>query len=224
MPSVVSDEAFLLSSSLAVTLLIESLRVLDDATNPIPAFYVRQQLDTLPNGDKASEWFFEEQETLRLTPLYELLELLYHRFNLQLMPEQDAYLFAFFDAVIDYLRNEASDLHSFLTYWDEKLARQSIPAGQVDGIRIITIHKSKGLEFHTVLMPFCTWRFERDRADDLLWCAPKEAPYDQFQLLPITPNSKTAPNSVFANDYAESHLLSRLDELNALYVGFTRAC
>ena len=215
MPPIVSDEAFLLSSSPAVSALIAALRVLDDPSDKVSAYYLRTRFSSIsPDGIP---------QHLSHLPLYELMETLYRLLHLEEIANQDAYLFGFFDALLDFIHSETADIHSFLTYWDERLSRQAIPAGQVNGIRIITIHKAKGLEFHTVFMPFCTWAMERDRSTDLLWCSPSEEPYSQLGLIPITPSSKTAPNSVFARDYAESHLLSRLDELNALYVGFTRA-
>lgn len=216
MPAIVSDEAFRLSSSLPVCLLIEALRLIAEPENKLARFYLE---------DHAVDVALLEQERdqFLLTPLYELLERLYRQLDLRRYSGQDAFFFGFFDAVGDYLHNETADLQLFLTYWDEKLSRQSIPASQVDGIRILSIHKSKGLEFHTVLIPFCTWDFERDRMSSLIWCTPSEEPYSELQLVPISPSSKTTPNSVFARDYAETHLLSRMDELNALYVAFTRA-
>lgn len=216
MPAIVSDEAFLLSSCLPINLLMAALQVLDDETNAVALYFLAQhEVDT--------DQFLQQKEDLRMMPLYELIEHLYLQLNLKRYPGQDAYFFGFFDAVTDYLHNDLCDLHSFLAFWDEKLSRQSIPAGQVQGIRIMTIHKAKGLEFHTVFIPFCSWDFERDRLSSLLWCSPTEAPFSEMQLLPITPSSKVTPNSAFAKDYAEDHLLSRLDELNTLYVAFTRA-
>ena len=216
MPPIVSDEAFLLSSSLPVCLLIHALRLLENADDRVATELLRRH-------DIDTERLAQERDRLRLMPLYELMEHLYRQLNLQRFPEQDAYFMAFFDAVAEYMCTEAAGLHTFLQYWNDRLSQQSIPAGQVSGIRIITIHKAKGLEFHTVFMPFCNWELERDRSSSLLWCTPTQAPYDALQLIPITPRAKTTPNSVFARDYAEEHLLSRLDELNALYVGFTRA-
>ena len=213
-PAIVSDEAFLLSASPAVGVLIAALRVLVKPDDAISAYYLRTTAPFLP--DEGLEAHLAD------LPLYELLETLYGLLHLEAIAHQDAYLFAFFDAAADFLHAEGGDIQSFLTFWDERLCRQSIPAELADGIRVITIHKAKGLEFHTVLMPFCTWAFERDRANDLLWCTPNEAPYDELSLLPITPNSRMAPKSAFARDYAQSHLLSRLDELNTLYVAFTR--
>ena len=92
-------------------------------------------------------------------PLYELLEELFSIFEMNLIKDQDAYLFAFFDAVTDYLQSNSSELDGFIRYWDETLCSKTIPSGEVEGIRIFSIHKSKGLEFHTVLLPFCDWIF-----------------------------------------------------------------
>lgn len=212
MPKIVSDEAFLLSASPAVELLVAALRLMDDPEEPVARELLR-------------EWGFDQlpAEANAALPLADLLEWLYTALHLADIPGQDAFLFGFFDAVADYLRDGQADIHSFLSHWDETLSRKSIPAGRADGIRILSIHKSKGLEFHTVLMPFCAWEFERDRWDSLLWCQPSEMPYAELGLLPISPSARTAENSVFQRDYVEEHVQSRLDELNALYVGFTRA-
>ncbi len=215
MPPIVSDEAFHFSSSWAVVALITALRLLDDPDNLVAQSYLASlRPDALPLDER-----------LRELPLYDLLETLYQQLALDQLPGQDAYVMSFFDAILDYVHQETSDIRSFLRYWDETLCDKSIPAGQVDGIRIITIHKAKGLEFHTVLMPFCDWTFDTDRAgkaQDLLWCTPTEEPYAQLQLVPVTPSTMTT-KSIFATSYAREHLYKRLDELNALYVGFTRA-
>lgn len=101
-------------------------------------------------------------------PLYELLEELFGLLEVKQLEKQDAYLFAFFDAVTDYLQNHSSDLDGFLHYWDENLCMKTIPSGELEGIRILSIHKSKGLEFHTVLIPFCDWKRKTKRTTN--WC------------------------------------------------------
>ncbi len=213
MPAIVSDEAFLFASSPVICRLVAALRVMDDSDNQVATYYLRQ----LGAEDVVSD------DSLRTKPLYELIETLYRRMHLDAVEGQDAFVFGFFDAVVDYTRHNASDIHSFLRYWDETLSAKSIPAGQVDGIRILTIHKAKGLEFHTVFLPFCTWAFERGRWSDLIWCHPTEKPFSELSLVPVTP-TKAMDLSVFHDEYVREHLFSRLDELNSLYVGFTRAC
>ena len=155
-------------------------------------------------------------------PLYELLEELFSIFEMGHIKEQDAYLFAFFDAVTDYLQSNSSELDSFIRYWDETLCSKTIPSGEVEGIRIFSIHKSKGLEFHTVLLPFCDWQLENETNNQLVWCAPQEAPFNDMDILPINYSTQMA-ESIYGNDYLQERLQLWVDNLNLLYVAFTRA-
>ena len=155
-------------------------------------------------------------------PLYELLEELFSLFEMNRIKEQDAYLFAFFDAVTDYLQNNSSELDGFIRYWDETLCSKTIPSGEIEGIRIFSIHKSKGLEFHTVLLPFCDWKLENETNNQLVWCAPQEAPFNALDILPINYSTQMA-ESIYGNDYLHERLQLWVDNLNLLYVAFTRA-
>ncbi len=216
MPAIISDEAFLLASSEAVEALIAALRFLVDDSDFVSAFFL---FDHYPGVAPIDD---SQRRRLLEMPLYEVLEELCRLYRLNDISGQQAYLAAFFDAVQEFIHNETPDLQSFLRYWDERLSTQSVPASAVDGIRIMTIHGAKGMEFHTVFIPFCTWPIESDRSGSLLWCAPDEEPYSRLGLLPVSPQKGIA-QSVFAKDYAREHLYSRLDELNVLYVAFTRA-
>ena len=164
--------------------------------------------------------FVNGMEELRLMPLFELLEKLFALFGLSAIAEQDAYLFAFYDAVGEYLQKNSSELTAFIAYWDETLYKKTIPSGEIEGIRILSIHKSKGLEFHTVFLPFCDWKLENERAS-YIWCSPQEAPFDELQLLPID-YGKSMNESVYHTDYLKEKLQLWVDNLNLLYVAFTR--
>ena len=84
----------------------------------------------------------------------------------------------------------------------------------------MSIHKSKGLEFHTVFLPFCHWKMENEKPL-YVWCSPKEAPYDELQLLPI--NYGTSMNeSIYQEEYRKEKLQLWVDSLNMLYVALTR--
>ena len=206
MPRIISDEAFMLQASQSVRLIVETLRWLDNSEDQIANYYLRTRLT-----DKTLWQQLQTEATaMRQMPLADLVERIYRQLGLDGIAGQDTFVMTFLDAVNDYISNGHADIHNYITLWDEKL------------IRIMTLHKSKGLEFNTVFVPFCTWPFEGSHGN-MLWVSPTEAPYDAFSLLPITPTSKTAPNSVFARDYAEERLNSRLDEFNALYVALTRA-
>ena len=86
----------------------------------------------------------------------------------------------------------------------------------------MSIHKSKGLEFHTVLIPFCDWKLENETNNQLVWCEPKEAPFNELDIVPIN-YSTTMSQSIYQDDYRHERLQLWVDNLNLLYVAFTRA-
>ena len=233
---VVSDEAFRLDSSQAIRILIDALRYLSNEENAIARaqLAVGYQNEILQKGTDYNTLllsptenylppeFPERKNELRLMPLYELLEELFSIFEIKRIEKQDAYLFAFFDAVTEYLQSNSSETDAFIRYWDEKLCQKTIPSGEVEGIRIFSIHKSKGLEFHTVLLPFCDWKLENETNNQLVWCVPQQAPFNALEILPVN-YSGTMAESVYGNDYLEERLQLWVDNLNLLYVAFTRA-
>ena len=233
---IVSDEAFRLDASLAICMMIDALRYLSDPENRIARASLimnyqlkikgfEGELDALLTGapkELLPEAFIENIKTLRLMPLYELLEELFSIFEMNRISAQDAYLFAFFDAVTDYLQSNSSELDSFIRFWEETLCNKTIPSGEIEGIRIFSIHKSKGLEFHTVLLPFCDWKMENETNNQLVWCTPAAAPFNELDIVPVNYSTQMA-ESVYREDYLQERLQLWVDNLNLLYVAFTRA-
>ena len=241
---VVSNEAFLLDASLAVNMLILALRTLanpqDDVSRyALAALYHREvvcreleganansifsmsksQVDSLlPLGDE------EARRALTEVPLYELCERLYNILNLQVIQGQDAYLYCFYDQLLSFLQDNRSTLGEFLEHWDEKMHETSVPMGSAEGLQILTVHKSKGLEFHTVIVPFCEWNATgvRNSGGSLLWCTPKEAPFSALKIAPIE-YVAGMKDSLFDKEFNEELLKQLVDNLNILYVAFTRA-
>ncbi|MCD7900555.1 MAG: UvrD-helicase domain-containing protein [Bacteroides sp.] len=233
---IVSDEAFQMNASVAVNMLMDALRFLSDPSNQVAyaQLMVSYQNEVLRRSYNLNELLLEDTtrflpkafidniSSLRLMPLYELLEELFVIFQMERIEDQDAYLFAFFDAVINYLEDHSSDLESFIEYWEKKLCEKTIPGGEIEGIRIFSIHKSKGLEFHTVLVPFCDWKLENETYNQLIWCAPQEVPYNEIDFVPVNYSGIMA-ESVYRKDYLQERLQLWVDNLNLLYVAFTRA-
>ena len=238
--SIVSDEAFRLDASPALNFIILAMRVVANPQNrfllaTLTYEYRSHVLNEeifddinrtflLAEDDLRAllpEAFRAEEATLPTLPLYELAEHIYDLFSLQRLKGQDAYLFSFFDKVMEFLADRPSDLDTFLTYWDDTLRGVTIPVGEVKGIRILSIHKAKGLEFHTVIIPHCDWTFTMGHTTTV-WVKPKEAPFNELDLLPIDID-KTSADSCFTDDSAEEKLKNYVDNLNLLYVAFTRA-
>ena len=239
MPTVklVSSEAFLLSASTAVQMLINALQyVADPERDPVATRYLAKHYlldvehrEATENDycmadldDILPEAFVRHREELADMPLYELCETLYRTLQLHKIEQQDAYMFSFFDELAQFLRDNPSDIPTFIQYWKDSMHRKAIPNSAIDGIRIYTIHKSKGLAFGTVLMPFANWDIERDRLDSLNWCEPREAPLNAMGSLPISFTTRTK-DTEFGEAYLREHAYRRADELNDLYVAFTRA-
>lgn len=239
---VVSDEAFRLDASLAVCMLIDGLRYISEPTDRIACarLAVAYQKEILKKDVDYNTVLLNSVEDylpaefrlmlpeMSLMPLYELLEKLFVIFRMDMIEEQDAYLCAFYDAVTEYMQKNSSELTSFLTYWNETLYAKTIPSGEISGIRILSIHKSKGLEYHTVLLPFCDWKMENETFNHMLWCKINEAdadkePFCELDLTPVNYSSAMA-ESYFSDSYREERLQLWVDNLNLLYVAFTRAC
>ncbi len=221
----VSDEAFRLDASPAIQVIIQALRLLAYPNENIAKAYLAKMSANKPLhegtlDDFLPEAFVNQQETLARLPLYELTERLCSIFHLQDMEGQSAYLFAFYDQVATYVNEQSTDIAAFLNEWDENLCAQTIQSPEIDGIRIISIHKSKGLEFKNVLIPFCDWKMEHS---DILWCRPTVEPFNKLPLVPIDYSQKGLKGTIYEADYQEEHSQNTVDNLNLLYVAFTRA-
>lgn len=154
----------------------------------------------------------------------DLTEELVQRYNLDQLTGEQANLQAFKDVVADFSKRESGSLHKFIEWWEQfgnKVKLQT--AGQRDAIRIMTIHKSKGLEFPVVMLPFCDWDFKPNSKNaSILWCPTNNTPFEQFPVLPVRYNSMLS-NSFFSESYYTEMLLAVIDNLNMLYVALTRA-
>ena len=115
----------------------------------------------------------------------------------------------------------SADVLGFLRDWDENIHSNKIQTDDVDGIQIMSIHASKGLEFDNVIVPFCDWRLEMF-TDSYIWGHPTKEPYDELPIIPVR-YSPGLSDSVYAADYRNEHMQITMDNLNLLYVAFTRA-
>lgn len=192
-------------------------------TNPSEIFTEAGKLFMESNLPEA---FTEHKLSLKKLPLFELTETLIGLFNLGKVEGELAYLQAFQDIVLDFYSRERNDLASFLEWWEEFKddEKTSIKlSGEVEAMNILTIHKSKGLQFRYVLIPFCSWYVDHEgfRAP-LLWVASSEQPYQDVGPMPVRYTPKLS-DSYFAEHYQEERTRALLDNLNLLYVALTRA-
>ncbi len=177
----------------------------------------------LPFAELLPEGFQTPADLARLRglPLTDMAEAIYSLFGLEQVKGQSAYICAFYDKLAEFLKDNPSDIDRFLTAWDDNLFKEKIHGDQVDGVRMVSIHKSKGLEYDNVIIPFCSW--EMEKTGYVVWCETDEKPFDMLPILPINYAKSKMVGTVYEKDYNHEHLQNSVDNLNMLYVAFTRA-
>jgi ATP-dependent exoDNAse (exonuclease V) beta subunit len=218
---VLSNESLLIGNSPVVKWLVAAMRYIVEPNDLINRAYLQHEYETYLSPTLTSFSFGDEEPRLRSLPVYELSDKLIHQYNLYQNAGQTPFLRAFQDILLQYTRREATDIRSFLDWWEGEKNRKyvTMPDNQ-DAIRLITIHKSKGLEFDAVIIPFCDWPL--CKTGKTLWCQPSEESFNDIKLLPL----KFEPalrNTIFVKEYLREKMLSYIDNLNLLYVAFTRA-
>lgn len=238
---IISDQAFMLKASALVMIIVNSMKLLHNE-NDVKArlsllkLYTSNVLrlnisDNELLTDKEafrkyvpeSIWTPEGRHRMLTMSLYELSEYIFRELGLDSIKGQEQYACAFFDGLKKYLDDNGAILADFLNYWDEELCRKPISIGSVRSMRVITIHKSKGLEFPHVIMPFATW-MTTTVSGETLWCKTEEKPFSDLPFIPVTyKNRDSLDNTVYETYGAEEWMQEITDNLNLLYVAFTRA-
>lgn len=182
---------------------------------------------TTPKEENVFSPLFSNSENNQLyalqhSSLYDMVEQIISLFGVGAWHNEAVFVQAFQDVVFRFSNNKTADLNSFLTWWKKHGEKQCIstPDNQ-NAMRIMTVHKSKGLDFKVVVMPFCDWDID-SRMRNILWCEPTVAPFNELPLLPIEYGSKLG-NSIFAESYFDEQMHQYIDSLNVAYVAFTRA-
>lgn len=237
----ISNESLFLHRNTAVKLILCVLKYLqderDELNNITLCYYHRLLMEgeaatpvalapghTL--GEELGEDFIRRVPEMRRLPLFELVEFLISYFSMDARMADLPYLQAFQEVVLELQQDEPGSLHDFLRYWSEYGTRKSITVSQdQDAIRIITIHKAKGLQFKAVLIPFCNWELTSSGSgfnDRILWCDTSGTPFEQLPVVPLK-FKKDLGDTLFAEAYMEELIMGYVDNLNLLYVAFTRA-
>lgn len=243
---VVSSLSLLVKNSPKVNLILNALRFITDSSNTLARtemlynysrientgtqlkdiFFDSKDYDGTLFQQLMPDGFFKENEKPKRLPVlnnltsYELVEHIVSIFNLN--READPYLIKFIDEIYKYNSEKDTDSASFLGYWEEKKDEISINLPEeADSIRVMTIHKSKGLESKVVIIPYANWGLELDGKKEKIWTSTDKPPFNKASAYYINA-TQNAAESYFEADYSEASKMSRLDNVNLLYVSFTR--
>jgi len=238
----VSNDSLLLSNSPVIIFIISVISVVnnpdDNINRAIMLRYFlmasgRSESETVSlNADKLSETtrkYFPDGfdaffEGLRQMPLFEATESIIRFFGLGDYSWNVPFLNTFQDYIVSFTGNKNGDIGTFLEWWEESGKKKSVVLpGNQDAIRILTIHKSKGLEFKVVILPFLAWNLDHiPSKQPYLWVKPDTAPFNELGVLPVKYSSDLA-GTIFADYYSEEKYSVYLDNINLLYVALTRA-
>ncbi|GAB5565294.1 MAG: UvrD-helicase domain-containing protein [Winogradskyella sp.] len=177
------------------------------------------------------EDFFEGLEDINITisqpkllhlPIYELVEEVIRTF--QLNKTSNAFLQFYLDVVLEFTQREGSNIMAFLEYFDKKKDSLSVVSPEhLNAVKIMTIHKSKGLEFPVVIFPFADLNIYKEQ-EPKTWFPVDKTIHNGFSNLLLNFNEDVEHfGEVGAEIYKSRTSQLELDGINLLYVVLTRA-
>jgi len=239
---VLSGEALLINNNSAVKLLVSTLQLMVTQNEQSTLYkglcvqlYYKQLGKSVPAGAWISikDTLVNKMQNLlppelcrnfytwQQLPLNELAEQLITVYELDTQQQHLPYLFAFRDMLAKFTQQGELGITRFLEWWEEEGASKALPSGtQTDAVQVMTIHKSKGLAFDVVMLPFCSWDLD-GMANSVFWVDTQETPYEMLRSVPVN-YKKALGKSAFSKAYFEEMLFNLMDALNMLYVAVTR--
>ena len=236
--TVVSDEALLLNASKEVNLLVALLRLMAHPICKVSMAFIinyflhknlinsniHSLLKVLDEDEYVTHFhqlmaiygYDLKQEGLWKLPLYDVVEKLIQLYKL---PIQNSYLQFFLDVVLKFSIKQGNDVADFVEWWEENNEKEAIVLpDDMDAVKIMTVHKSKGLEFPIVFIPF---QWEIGNGSKELWVDAK-GELSQMKVALIS-NSKKLEDTHYAQERQLEQEKAYLDDVNVLYVALTRA-
>ncbi len=238
---VISNESLQLDRATSILILINALKILDNPNHLIAKAHLAYEYQKLWPTQAFTDWneifssvkeksfgkwmpsgFIQQQQRLTSLSLFEMVENLILLFNLGKLSHEIVYLQSFQDLVLEFSQREKNDLASFLDWWELNKENKSVQvAGEVDAAQIITIHKAKGLQFKYVIIPFLNWELDH-KIQPILWGRSNHHLFKEAGYIPIK-YKKDLNETLFKEYYQAEKKKVFLDNLNLLYVAFTRA-
>ncbi len=231
--NIISNEALFVGSSPVIKLLISLLKDLSTSAEKLNRVFINYEYEIylqenetnlhsiFSNNELIVEEYAKQKAYISTLSFYEIVEKLIDIFKLNLNSDNYIYLQAFNDLIKDFSVRKSMSIVELLEWWDEKGSSSPISLNEnQDAAQILTIHKSKGLEFKFVIIPFADWSLAK--SGDILWVENEQNPFCKLDVMPVK-YSSTLKKSVFFKDYYNELLQQYVDSLNMLYVAFTRA-
>lgn len=252
---VISQDSLLLANDEKVRFLVAMLKVIqhpEDKLSRSEAIYLFYKVvkNKIPDADEnfiikellsksiiafydkiSEEGFVINFPKLQALNLYELVEKLIGIFGLLQNQPKLEYLFRFMDVILEFNLQKNTTLADFLAYWEEKKHALSINTSkEANAVTVTSIHKSKGLEYPVVIIPFTDWLFT-PQTGSTMWVnmesdtfafADAEGELKMLKAGLVNLNKSLAETEV-NEQYHQEMQKTFIENVNMMYVAFTRA-
>ena len=232
---VITPDSLTLKGNRKINLLIAAMHYLNDPTDEVArkCFLHEYVIQTGKSATISDHALFSDKgdfafdvlkkvKPLAQKHLYDCAEALIHVFEMDKKP--DAFIQRFLDVVLDFTEKYPATISNFITWWNENSDSDKcsvLMSENNDAITILTIHKSKGMQYPVVIMPFADCDVN-PKATEIIWPATTEKPFNEVDIHPVNV-TKSLLTTYFSNDYENEISQAIIDNLNLLYVAFTRA-
>ncbi|MBQ3656863.1 MAG: UvrD-helicase domain-containing protein [Bacteroidales bacterium] len=241
---VVSSDSLYIANSLAVKVAVNAMKYLNNKEDNFAKAELMHSFCTLKqieidedtvfsavSDEETAKKFMPEgfenfNETYTDLPLYDLSEKIISLFGLESFEGDAEYLRTFQDCILNFTKQYSSDLNKFVSWWEQTGIKTSVqPSDNQNAVSVMTVHKSKGLDFSIQFIPFCNWKMEdvNNLNVNYIWVkAPENTTFSSLPSMPIRYSSEML-KSHFREFYVEEKRNLYVDSLNLLYVALTRA-
>ncbi len=229
----ISSDVFRIGNSPVIRIILNALRYLADprltlyrdlflwdvhsrihpGEAPVPGFRLSD-----------AEAFVSLINSLRYNDLLTITDALISAYRLDEQETDLAYIFQFRDQVKGCMNRGVSHPDGFMSWWEASGHKQMLVAETIgSSMRIMTIHKAKGLSSPVVIIPYCNWDFNHSaQRAPWIWVPTEGTLFEEVPRIPVR-YSTLLEQSAFEAGYRNEKADCYLDNLNLLYVAFTRA-
>lgn len=236
---IISQDSLMLSSSPVIIFLVSVLKYLINKEDKVNSSVMYQHYvlslanneidrplfidnNTDIQGVNQSENFNSFLDKVRYLSVYEIIDRLIDYAGLNNIDSAKPYLTTLQNCVLEFAGTETNDIPAFLEWWENEGQNQSVSSTeQSDAMQLMTIHKSKGLQFKVVLLPFISWTFKHE-LNPVMWIHSDHRLLNKLGAVPVK-MKKEFLDTYFEHFYLDEVSKAAVDKLNILYVAFTRA-